>query len=140
LNLSKIQGEIAWKKKLLFKEIYKEDLHETIDSLRNDSKSLAHDPRFIIVTDYKTLLAVDTKTGETLDIEIEEITNHYDFFLPWAGMEKAQFQNENLADIKAAERMAKLYDEIKKENPTMTDDEVHSLNVFCISGTVLFFC
>ena len=80
LNLSKIQGEIAWKKKLLFKEIYIDDLHETIDSLRNDSKSLSHNPRFIIVTDYKTLLAVDTKTNETLDIPIENITKHYDFF------------------------------------------------------------
>ena len=92
MNLSKNQGEIAWKKKLLFKEIDKEDLHEIIDFLRNDSKSLKHDPRFVIVTDYKTLLAVDTKTDETLDIEIKDIPNHHDFFLPWAGMEKAQHQ------------------------------------------------
>ena len=76
LNLSKNQGEIAWKKKLLFKEIDKQDLHETIDLLRNDSKSLKHDPRFVIVTDYKTLLAVDKKTEETLDIEIKDIAKH----------------------------------------------------------------
>lgn len=137
LNLSKNQGEIVWKKKLLFKEVYKENLYETIDLLRNDSKLLAHDPRFIIVTDYKTLLAVDTKTDETLDIEIGDILKHYDFFLPWAGMEKAQIQVENQADVKAAERMAKLYDEIKKENQTMTHEEVHSLNVFL---TRLLFC
>lgn len=136
-NLSKNQGEIVWKRKLLFKEIYKEDLHETIDLLRNDSKLLANDPRFIVVTDYKTLLAVDTKIGETLDIEIEDIAKHYDFFLPWAGMEKAQFQIENPADVKAAERMGKLYDEIKKENPAMTNEEVHSLNVFL---SRLLFC
>ena len=61
LNLSKNHGEIAWKKKLLFKEIDREDLHQVIDLLRSDSKSLKHDPRFVIVTDYKTLLAVDTK-------------------------------------------------------------------------------
>lgn len=137
LNLSKDQGTIAWKKKLLFKEIYKEDVHETLDSLRNDLKSLAHEPRFIMVTDYKTLLAIDTKIDETLDIQIEDISKYYDFFLPWAGMEKAQFQNENPADVKAAVRMAKLYDEIKKENPTMRYEEVHSLNVFL---TRLLFC
>ena len=27
LNLSKVDGEVSWKKKLLFKEIYNEDLH-----------------------------------------------------------------------------------------------------------------
>lgn len=136
-NLSKNQGEVAWKKKLLFKEITKEDVHEVIDWLSNDSKSLKHDPRFVIVTDYTTLLAVDTKTEETLDIEIKDIAKHYDFFLPWAGMEKAQVQIENPADVRAAERMAKLYDEIKKDNPTKTYEEVHRLNVFL---TRLLFC
>lgn len=139
LNLSEKQGEIIWKKKLLFKEIYEEDIHETIDSLRNDSKLLINEPRFIVVTDYITLLAVDTKTSETLDIKIDNITLHYDFFLPWAGMEKARFQIDNLADVKAAERMAKLYNEIKRENPIMTDIEVHSLNVFLSRLLFSFF-
>lgn len=137
LNLSKNKGEVAWKKKLLFKEINGEDLHETIDSLKNDSKSLTHDPRFIIVTDYKILLAVDTKTNETLDIELKDIAKHFDFFLPWAGMEKAQHQKENIADVRAAEHMARLYDEIKKNNPTNTPEEIHSLNVFL---SRLLFC
>ena len=52
-------------------------------------------------------------------------------------MEKAQHQNENPADVKAAERMAKLYDEIKKDNSTKTQEEVHNLNVFL---SRLLFC
>ncbi|CAM4342297.1 N-6 DNA methylase [Paenibacillus alkaliterrae] len=140
LNLSKKEGEIAWKKKLLFKETSSDiDLHDTIDSLRNVPKALTHDPRFIIVTDYKTILAVDTKTGDTLDIEIKNIGKRFDFFLPWAGLEKAQLQIENPADVKAAERMAKLYDEIKKDNPTKTETEVHSLNVFLARLLFCFF-
>lgn len=137
LNLAKNKGDIVWKKKLLFKVIEKEDLHVTIDLLRKDSKALTHDPRFIIVTNYDTLLAVDTKTDETLDIELNDIAKHYDFFLPWAGMEKAIHQKENPADVKAAERMAKLYDELKKDNSTDTPEEVHSLNVFL---SRLLFC
>jgi len=69
LNLSKIGGEIAWKKKLFFKVLETEDLHETIDAIKNEPKFLKHEPRFIIVTDYETLLAIDRKTGDTLDIE-----------------------------------------------------------------------
>ncbi len=138
LNLSKqISGEIDWKKKLFFKELETEDLHETIDIIRKSPKFLKHDPRFIIVTDYKNLLAVDRKTEETLDIKLKEIDNYVHFFLPWAGMEKTQHQNENPADVKAAERMAKLYDEIKKDNPTSSEEEVHSLNVFL---SRLLFC
>ena len=137
LNLSKVKGEIAWKKKLLFKSELKRDLHELIEELKADQKAIKHDPRFIVVTDFKTLLAVDRKTTDTLDVAITELAKHFDFFLPWAGMEKAQHQNENPADVKAAERMAKLYDEIKKDNPTKTQEEVHSLNVFL---SRLLFC
>lgn len=137
LNLSKRNGEILWKKKLYFKETKDSDLHELIDELKIDDSIMKHSPRFIIVTDYKQLLARDTKTNETLDIEILDLPRYFDFFLPLAGMEKAQHQFENPADVKAAERMGKLYDEIKKDNPTDTGEEVHNLNVFL---TRLLFC
>jgi hypothetical protein len=137
LNLSKNDGEILWKKKIFFKETSDTDLHDLIDDLRIDDRITKHSPRFIIVTDYRNLLARDTKTADTLDIEILEIPRYFDFFLPLAGMEKAQHQFENPADVKAAERMGKLYDEIKKDNSTDTDEEVHNLNVFL---TRLLFC
>src|SRR5258705_13770959 len=97
LNLSKIPGEIAWKKKLFFKEVNGEDLHDLIDTIATHEKSIKHDPRFIIVTDYETLLAVDRKTNDTLNIPILYVPKNFDFFLPWAGMEKAQHQTENPA-------------------------------------------
>jgi hypothetical protein len=137
LNLSKIEGEIAWKKKLFFKSAFDENPQNLFDLVKKNDRANKHSPRFIIVTDYKTLLAYDTKTQDTLDIPILDITKHFDFFLPWAGMEKAQHQTENPADVKAAERMAKLYDEIKKDNPTETKDQVHNLNVFL---SRLLFC
>lgn len=136
LNISKNKGEIIWKKKLIFKEVGKNDLYEKIYDI-NNSDLLRFEPRFIIVTDYKTLLAIDTKTQDTLDIEIRNITKNYYFFLPWSGMEKAILQNENPADVKAAERMANLYDEIKKDNKCYTVEDVHNLNVFL---SRLLFC
>ncbi|TAN46122.1 MAG: class I SAM-dependent DNA methyltransferase [Nitrospirae bacterium] len=137
LNLSKTAGEIVWKKKLFFKAVQDEDLHELIDDIKADDRAIKHDPRFIVVTDYETLLAIDRKTSDTLDIPVLDIARHYDFFLPWAGMEKYQGGREQEADVKAAERMAKLYDEIKKDNPTTTHEEVHNLNVFL---SRLLFC
>jgi len=134
LNLSKVDGEISWKKKVFFKEVFKQDLHIAISELANDIK---HDQRFVIVTDYKTFLAIDTKTQDKLDIELKALPKHYDFFLPWAGMEKAQHQNENPADVKAAEKMAKLFYEIKKDNSDDSPEFIHGLNVFL---SRLLFC
>ena len=136
-NLSKNPGEIIWKKKLFFKKEIDSDLHDLIDRLKKDPGITKHHPRFIIVTDFKTLLSVDTKTEDTLDVPIMDLSKYYDFFLPWSGMEKSQFQSENPADIKAAERMGKLYDLILEDNPTENESDRHSLNIFL---SRLLFC
>ena len=138
LNLSKNENEILWKKKLFFKVVTTNELYSTTDSYKNQPDLIKHDPRFIIITDYQQLLAIDTKTFETLDTKITELDKCFDFFLPWAGMEKASYQGENPADVKAAEKMAKLFDELKKDNPELINKEqLHSLNVFL---SRLLFC
>jgi len=129
-------GELTLKKKLFFK-VAPNDLHATIDELKTKKDVTKHSPRFIIVTDYETLLAYDTKTDDSLDTELLNITNHYDFFLPLAGMEKATFADENPADVKASLKMAKLYDELQKNNDFKTKEDIHALNVFL---TRLLFC
>jgi hypothetical protein len=134
LNLSKRPGEISWKRKVLFRGELKKDLHLSITQMAGEAK---HDQRFIITTDYKTILAVDTKTNDKLDILISELHKQFDFFLPWAGMEKSQHQDENPADIKAAEKMAMLFDEIKRDNPGDSPEFIHDLNVFL---SRLLFC
>ncbi|UCN00511.1 N-6 DNA methylase [Sulfurimonas sp. SWIR-19] len=136
LNQLESKGEVLLRKKVFFKEVH-EHLHGTIDTLKNEFAHVKQKPRFIIVTDYKTLLAYDTKTTNTLDIDFNEVVKHYDFFLPLAGMEKSTHVDENPADVKASNKLAKLYDEILKENPTSTHAEVHALNVFL---TRLLFC
>jgi hypothetical protein len=129
-------GELIVRKKLFFK-VANDNLHSTIDELKTQKEVTKHSPRFIIVTDFETLLAYDTKTSDTLDTELLNIVNHYDFFLPLAGMEKANFQDENPADVKASLKMAKLYDELQKNNHFESKEDIHSLNVFL---TRLLFC
>lgn len=136
-NLSKEEGEVLYKKKVLFKVVAGNKLLVTIDELTKDEDSLKHNPRFVIVTDYKTLLAKDVRTGQTLDTPILEIHKHYDFFLPWAGQEKYQHKNENHADRKASYEMAKLYDILVHENEGIYNDGGHNLNIFL---SRLLFC
>jgi hypothetical protein len=137
LNLSKTKNEVLWKKKLFFRVTESTNLEDAFQEVAKDDKPQKHEPRFVILTDYTNLCAIDTKTAETINIAITDLPKHFDFFLPWAGMEKAQAIYENPADVKAAERMAKLYDEIKKDNITATKEEVHNLNVFL---SRLLFC
>ena len=140
-NLAKNSSEVIWKRHLYFKQIEGNGLHAEIDKLRNEKQVTTNKLRFVIVTNFDQLLAVDTKTSDTLDINFDELTKQFDFFLPWAGMEKAVYQGENPADVKAAEKMAKLFDLIKSDNFNETNkndtEELHRLNVFL---TRLLFC
>lgn len=134
MNLSKVEGEISWKKTLYFKKEKKSKLQSTLSELE---QAITHQERFIIVTDYKTIVAIDTKTKEKLNCAIKDLAKHYDFFLPWAGMEKAQHVNESPADVKAAEKMARLFELIKKDNPDNSAEFIHGLNLFL---SRLLFC
>ena len=136
-NLSKKEGQIILKKKLFFQESEDQDLHILIDSIKNNEATYRHNPRFIIATDYKTILAIDTKTKDTLDEKVANLNKHFDFFLPWAGMEKASHKNENPADVKASEKMDKIYDEIQKDNRFENEEDLKNLNIFL---SRLLFC
>lgn len=132
-------GEVCWKNKVYAKHLDDGDPHAVIDDLQTSDLALKQTPRFVIVTGGDELVAVDTKTGDSLDVTCNELPKHFTFFFPWAGMEKHTHRVENLADVKAAERMAKLYDEIIKTNAEVanTDEFRSSLNVFF---SRLLFC
>ena len=133
--------EIIWKRHLYFKQVDGNALHAEIDQMRKEKLVTTNKIRFVIITNFDQLLAVDTKTSDSLDINLDELPKQFDFFLPWAGMEKAVYQGENPADVKAAEKMAKLFDLIKADNfdDSNKNDEkaLHQLNVFL---TRLLFC
>lgn len=133
--------EIIWKRNLYYKHIKGDALHAEIDRMRKEKLVSSNKIRFVIVTNFDQLLAYDIKTSDSLDINLKELPGKFDFFLPWAGMEKAVYQGENPADVKAAEKMAKLFDLIKADNfneSNKNDTEaLHGLNVFL---TRLLFC
>ena len=130
--------EVAQKNVVYFRETDGDPLSE-IEELRTSPAVVRYSPRFVIITDYDELLVADTKTSEIIGFPIRDIDKHFTFFLPWAGMEKAQYVAEKHADVKAAERMGKLFDELLAANPGLLDlpHGRHALNVFF---TRLLFC
>ncbi|MBC9926458.1 MULTISPECIES: DNA methyltransferase [unclassified Leucobacter] len=130
--------EVAQKNVVYFRETDGDPLAE-LEELRISAAVVRYSPRFVIVMDYDEVVAIDTQVGETIGFPIRDIDKHFTFFLPWAGMEKAQYVAEKIADVKAAERMGKLFDELLAANPGVLEQPNgrHSLNVFF---TRLLFC
>ncbi len=138
-NLSKNENEILYKKKIFFKVEDSDKLLDTVDTLSKDESILKQQPRFMIATDYKHLVAKDLKLGKNLDIEIEDLPKYFDFFLPLAGSEVYKASNDNKADRDAAYKMAILYDLLREENPEIYNcqEQIHNLNIFL---SRLLFC
>jgi hypothetical protein len=138
-NRSEREGEYLWRGKVYYRLLDCPDveLYAAVDAAKAEERIVRERPRFAIARNHTRLVAADLDTGDALDIEIKELQNHTAFFLPWAGFEKTQIENQNLADVKAAEKMAKLYDEIVKHNAVETEEQIHDLNVFF---SRLLFC
>lgn len=131
-------SDVAQKKVVYFKETAGDPL-EVLEDLKKTPDVVRFSTRFVLVTDYVELVATDTQTNETIGFPIREIDQHFTFFLPWAGMEKAQYVAEAHADVKAAERMGRLFDELLNANPGLLElsGGRHALNLFF---TRLLFC
>lgn len=138
MNLTEVDNELLLKKKLYFKAC-QSDLFEELEKLKAAKGTRSNDPRFLLVTDFEQLVAWDRKKEESLDCKLSEFGSHFDFFLPLAGMERHKLSNENPADIKAAERMAKLFDAIKAHNSEFIERNPHAMNVFLARLLFCFF-
>ncbi|HEY5288124.1 MAG TPA: DNA methyltransferase [Solirubrobacteraceae bacterium] len=139
-NRSAVPGETLWKGRVFDRyEANGADLHAAIDTVGADERVQREHPRFVIVRDAARLLALDTVTRDTLDIGLSELHSNAAFFLPWAGIEKQQLENLHYADVKAADRMARLYEEIVRSNDIESIDDVNRLNVFFARLLFCFF-
>jgi len=137
-NIAKEAGHVGLKNKLYFQSLNdKEDLDEAFEQRIADPVIAKNKIRFVLVTDFMRFLAWDTCSKERLDIELDELYSNYGFFLPLAGLEKAIISSENPADVKAAEKMGKLFDLIRVHNDLSKPEDIHALNVFL---TRLLFC
>lgn len=137
-NVAKEIGHVALKNKLYYQSAsVGEDLDAILKQRIDDPAIAKHNIRFVLVTDFVRFLAWDTRSQDLLDIELDELHSNYGFFLPLVGLEKAIISSENPADVKAAEKMGKLFDLIRVHNDLSKPDDIHSLNVFL---TRLLFC
>lgn len=134
----KDEGHIALKNWLYFMPVRQgESIHEALQVLADEDEPARHKCRFLVVTDFRELTALDTKTDERLEIGFGELATQYLFFAPMAGLERTKHFEEASADLKAAAKMGRLFDRLKEVNEFSTPEQLHALNVFL---TRLLFC
>lgn len=111
--------------------------YDEIKAMRDDPKIAKHLPRLYVVSDGKRVVAVDPKINDEYNNTIDALWRDFEFLTPLAGIEKVQHVAEAEADVKSAELMAKLFDDIRRYNDIRNPDTVHALNVFM---SRLLFC
>lgn len=113
------------------------DFHDEIKAMQADPKIAKHSPRLYVVSDGRTIVAIDPKEQDIYENEVALMWKDFDFFYPLAGIEKIRHVEEAEADVKSAELMAKIFDEIRRHNDIKDKTEMHNLNIFM---SRLLFC
>ena len=114
-----------------------EDVSDVIEAMEKDTSIAKKEPRLYITFDGHTVYAHDPKENDVYYNDISLLWKDFDFFKPLAGIEKFRNHEEAEADVKSAEIMAKIYDDISRYNDIRDAEQVHHINIFM---TRLLFC
>lgn len=112
-------------------------LTSTLELLKRDVQVLKAAPKIIAVSDGMTLLAYDLREKDTYENRVERVYCDFAFFYPLMDVERVHYVEESPADVKAAEKLAKLHDELRAYNEFRSDSDLHDLNIFI---SRLLFC
>ena len=112
-------------------------LTEQMERLKRDQQVIKAAPKIIAVSDGKSILAYDLREKDTYENLLERLPSDFAFFYPLMDVERVHYIEESPADIKAAEKLAKLHDELRAYNEFRSDDDLHDLNIFI---SRLLFC
>ena len=110
---------------------------DTIISLKDSAAITRHNPRLYITCDGSSVVAYDPKDDDLYEGALDTLWRDFEFFKPLAGIEKFRNYEEAEADVKTAELMAKLYDDICRYNDFRDKEVSHYINVFM---SRLLFC
>ncbi|MVZ97915.1 class I SAM-dependent DNA methyltransferase [Sphingorhabdus sp. IMCC26285] len=90
---------------------------QTLGALKASPQTAKAKVKFILATDGDLFEAEHLDSGETLACEFDNFAEHFDFFLPLAGISYVNELRETAIDRGAARRLNRLYVELLKDNP-----------------------
>lgn len=125
------------KKKLAYRPVLSGDLTEALHALTSDPAVAKKEPRLYVVCDGTNILAYDPNEDDIYSNTVDLLWSDFEFFKPLAGVENPKYVEETKADVKSAEMMARIYDDICRYNDVHDEAQIHALNLFM---SRLLFC
>lgn len=114
-------------------------LTSELERLKQDPQVVKAAPKIVAVSDGTSLLAYDLRERDTYENPLHRVYCDFAFFYPLAGVERFHNVEESPADVRAAEKLAKLHDELRAYNEFSTDTDLHDLNIFMARLLFCFF-
>lgn len=114
-------------------------LTATLEEMKQDPQVVKAAPKIVAVSDGETILAYDMRERESYENPLNRLYCDFAFFYPLCGVERFTNIDESPADVKAAEKLAKLHDELRAYNEFSSRSELHDLNIFIARLLFCFF-
>lgn len=111
----------------------------TLENMKSDPQIVKASPKIIAVSDGNSILAYDMRERESYENPLARFYCDFAFFYPLCGVERFVSIGESPADVKAAEKLAKLHDELRAYNDFSSKSELHDLNIFIARLLFCFF-
>ncbi|MDC0338964.1 SAM-dependent methyltransferase [Flavobacteriales bacterium] len=124
------------KTKIMFISSQSRALHVVMEQVKIDISN-SFKERFIVIFNENEIFSFDTKTNESLKSSKKGLFNYFDFFLPLLGQEKAETGKNQSVDLKAAEKLASIYNELILHQDFKKEFNIDDLN---ITIARLLFC
>ena len=122
---------------LCYREAKTRYMTDCLERLKCDPMVIKAAPKIVAVSNGKSIIAYDMREKDTYENTLERLHCDFAFFYPLMDVERVHYVDENPADVKAAEKLAKLHDELRAYNDFDSDSDLHDLNIFI---TRLLFC
>lgn len=136
-NIALTEGDFGLARQIYFHPVHNGDVTTALHELVQNQKLRDKKVRFFLVTNFAKVAVYDARVDDFRTFDFADWRSNYDFLLPLTGSyEKPLAYTEHPADVKACEKMGRLYDVIKALNPE-SEGNTHDLNVFL---TRLLFC
>ncbi|NGX96266.1 MAG: class I SAM-dependent DNA methyltransferase [Candidatus Afipia apatlaquensis] len=139
-NASDVEGGLLQRSNIHLAVCGAGAVSQTLQKLKSSSATLKAKAKFVLATDGDMLEVEELATGEAKICKFVDLPKAFGLMLPLAGISAVRQIKDNPIDIRATNKLNKLYVELLKENPDWDGDARRAdLNQFMARLIFCFF-
>ena len=116
-NASDVQGGVLQRSNIHIAVCKSGAVAETLKVLKSSPATTKAKAKFVLATDGDFLEVEELSTGDAVACKYADLPKHFGLLLPLAGISTVRQIKDNPIDIRATNKLNKLYVELLKENP-----------------------